>query len=101
MLVSEYANLDAAGNPVIEEGGTFALNDLAKTAEFLSAREDLFASEAEVAGATYANHLADVKTLLDEYDGLQRLMRRQLEWASVNPQFLTNRLSKSLLRGFE
>ena len=68
-LVSEYANLDEAGNPVIEEGGTFALNDPAKTTEFLKAREELFASEAEVAGATYTNHLADVKTLLDNYDG--------------------------------
>lgn len=68
-LVSEYANLDQAGNPVIEEGGTFALNDPTKTTEFLAAREELFTSEAEVAGATYANHLADVKTLLDEYDG--------------------------------
>lgn len=68
-LVAEYANLDDAGTPVIEKGGTFALQDPTKTTEFLTAREELFASEAEVAGATYTNHLADVKTLLDNYDG--------------------------------
>ena len=40
-----------------------------KAQEFLAARSELFESVVEVSGPTYSRHLADIKALLDGYDG--------------------------------
>lgn len=68
-LISQYATLDDAGKPIIDTDGTFSLAAMEKAQEFLAARSELFESVVEVSGPTYGRHLADIKALLDGYDG--------------------------------
>ncbi|WP_406713278.1 DUF1617 family protein [Trueperella pyogenes] len=68
-LVAEYAARDDHGNPVLDADGTFRLANPAQATEFMTARTRLLESLAEVSGPTYDTHLADLKALLDSYDG--------------------------------
>ena len=68
-LVTHYASLDEHGRPVFADDGTFALADPDKASEFLEARQALLASIAEVSGPTYESHEADIRQLLDGYEG--------------------------------
>ncbi|WP_311776996.1 DUF1617 family protein [Trueperella abortisuis] len=68
-LVAEYAARDDHGNPVLDAEGTFRLANPAQAAEFMAARTRLLESLAEVSGPTYDTHLADLKAMLDGYDG--------------------------------
>ncbi|MGV9196419.1 DUF1617 family protein [Arcanobacterium canis] len=68
-LVTAYATLDETGRPVFAEDGTFVLANPEKASEFLDARQALLASVAEVSGPTYDGHEADIRQLLDGYDG--------------------------------
>ena len=65
-LISQYATLDDAGKPIINTDGTFNLAAPEKAQEFFALRQELFDS---AAGPTYGRHLADIKALLDSYDG--------------------------------
>lgn len=68
-LVTQFATLDDQGRPVFGNDGTFALDDPDKASEFLEARQALLASIAEVSGPTYESHEADIRQLLDGYEG--------------------------------
>lgn len=68
-LVTQFATLDDQGRPVFGNDGTFALADPDKASEFLEARQALLASIAEVSGPTYESHEADIRQLLDGYEG--------------------------------
>ena len=68
-LVTQFATLDDQGRPVFGNDGTFALADPDKASEFLDARQALLASVAEVSGPTYDGHEADIRQLLDGYEG--------------------------------
>lgn len=68
-LVAEYAARDDQGNPVLDADGTFRLADPEQAGEFMTARTRLLESLAEVSGPTYDTHLADLKAMLDGYDG--------------------------------
>ena len=67
-LVTTHAILDEEGKPVISEDGTFQLAGGTDLAEFLTLREQLLDSVAEVDGPTYATHLTDIAQLLADYD---------------------------------
>ena len=67
-LVTTHAVLDGEGKPVIGDDGTFHLAQGTDTREFLSLRDELLDSVAEVEGLTYATHLANITRLLAEYD---------------------------------
>lgn len=68
-LVTHYATLGENGRPVFADDGTFVLADPDKASEFLDARQNLLASVAEVSGPTYDGHEADIRQLLDGYEG--------------------------------
>lgn len=68
-LVTQYASLNENGKPRIDPGGTFTLACPEKAQEFFTARQELFDSLAEVSGPTYQNHLQEVKSLIETYDG--------------------------------
>ncbi|WP_296762245.1 DUF1617 family protein [Varibaculum sp.] len=68
-LVTQYASLNENGKPRIDPKGTFTLACPEKAQEFFTAREQLFDSLAEVSGPTYQNHLKEVKSLIETYDG--------------------------------
>lgn len=68
-LVTHYATLDENGRPVFAGDGTFMLADPDKVSEFLEARQNLLTSVAEVSGPTYDGHEADIRQLLDGYEG--------------------------------
>lgn len=68
-LVAEYVARDDNGAPLLDSDGTFRLAHPAQAAEFMTARTQLLESRVEVSGPTYDTHLADLKALLDGYDG--------------------------------
>lgn len=68
-LVTQFATLDDQGRPVFADDGTFMLANPDKASEFLEARQALLASVAEVSGPTYDGHEADIRQLLDGYEG--------------------------------
>lgn len=68
-LVTQFATLDDQGRPVFADDGTFMLANPDKASEFLDARQSLLASVAEVSGPTYDGHEADIRQLLDGYEG--------------------------------
>lgn len=67
-LVTAHAILDDTGKPFIGQDGTFQLAEGTNLGEFLTLREQLLDSVAEVDGPTYTGHLADVAQLLSDYD---------------------------------
>ncbi|MCV0012635.1 DUF1617 family protein [Mobiluncus mulieris] len=68
-LVTQFATLDENGRPIFADDGTFVLANPDKASEFLDARQALLASVAEVSGPTYDGHEADIRQLLDGYEG--------------------------------
>lgn len=68
-LVTQFATLDENGRPIFADDGTFVLANPEKASEFLDARQALLASVAEVSGPTYDGHEADIRQLLDGYEG--------------------------------
>ncbi|MCI6205515.1 DUF1617 family protein [Trueperella abortisuis] len=68
-LVTQFATLDDQSRPVFADDGTFVLANPDKASEFLDARQALLASVAEVSGPTYDGHEADIRQLLDGYEG--------------------------------
>ncbi|QOR47911.1 DUF1617 family protein [Trueperella pecoris] len=68
-LVTQFATLDENGRPIFADDGTFVLANPDKASEFLDARHALLASVAEVSGPTYDGHEADIRQLLDGYEG--------------------------------
>ena len=49
--------------------GTDRGKAITQAQEFFAARQSLFDSLAEVSGPTYQNHLQEVKSLIETYDG--------------------------------
>ena len=66
-LVKEYAELDAKGEPQIDEDGTFQLKDPSLAGDYIKARDALVAEHALITPA-YAEHPVQLLELLDGYE---------------------------------
>lgn len=67
-LVTAHATLDDTSKPVVSDNGTFQLAGGTDLAEFLTLREQLLDSVAEVDGPTHVTVLTDTAQLLADYD---------------------------------
>ena len=66
-LVKEYAVLDADGEPVCAEDGSFTLRD-GTAKDYVLERGKLFSEVAEIEGGTYTTHLETMQQVLADYD---------------------------------